>query len=105
MRDLRQWGGVEAVQDGPAVAPPMHQAGVVEHLHMLGDGLPGESDLVVVAKAVEEFEERLFGVVCGQRIEDRAAGRSRERVVHIRHRSTIGKSSLACKPSLAYRDP
>src|SRR5690606_23607432 len=77
------------------------EADLLQHLEVLGHGLPGEDQVVVVAQAVAELEEGLH-VALGERVEDRSPRRSRQGIEDVCHTSRLGKRRLACKWKLAY---
>ena len=68
-RGLVEPVGVHPEQDLPALLPPDDQPGVLEHDEVLGDGLPGEGDLIRqragggLTSLDEEVETKYFPII------------------------------------------
>src|SRR5690606_39842481 len=95
-RDLGQRRGGDVVELVAPRATGADEPRGLEDLEVLGDRLPGRGELVTRGEAGADLEERL-AVAVHELVEDRATGRVREGLEHVRHASTIGKYALACQ--------
>ena len=95
-RDLAQRRRVEVVELVPALATGPDQAGRLEHVEVLRDGLPRRPEAVFRCQPDAELEQGL-AVAFGQLIEDRPTGGIRQRLEHVSHATMIGKQPLACQ--------
>ncbi|MFN8050490.1 MAG: hypothetical protein U0Q22_03550 [Acidimicrobiales bacterium] len=72
------------------VASGRHEAGLLEHVEVLGDGLPRGGELVLGREAGAELEERL-AVAVDELVQYGAPSRVGEGLEHVSHALTIGK--------------
>src|SRR4051794_36560816 len=85
----------------PALAAGGDEAGLLQDVQVLGDGLPARAEPVPADQPGAQLEQRLV-VPLLELVEDGPPGRVREGFEDVAHDGTIGKYPLAC-PGLVRR--
>src|ERR1700712_1614866 len=94
--DRLERAGVDVVKLVPALTSGLDQPGRLEDVEMLRDGLPQRTKPMIGHQPDADLEKSL-SVPVGELVENRSARGVGQGLEDVAHRSTIGKSLLACQ--------